>query len=170
MTEVYLALGSNIRRTASLFHAVKRLSGVLQGARCSRVYRSVPHNNARGPEFYNAVIMGITELSLPELFDLTKAAEAEMGRENWTSPAGETFFLRCLDIDILTYGDTVSAKPELPRSDLTRYPFVVQPVLELEPDFRIPGRGGYLRDLAAPECLEPLDIVPDLHLEVPSRC
>ena len=61
MTEVYLALGSNIKRTASMLHAVKRLSGVLQGARCSRVYRSVPHNNARGPEFYNAVIMGIDQ-------------------------------------------------------------------------------------------------------------
>ncbi|WP_019001067.1 2-amino-4-hydroxy-6-hydroxymethyldihydropteridine diphosphokinase [Succinimonas amylolytica] len=169
MTEVYLALGSNIKRTASLVHAVKRLSGVLVSWKCSRVYRSVPHNNARGPEFFNAVIAGCTDLSLPDLFNFTKAAEAEMGRENWISPEGETFSLRCLDIDILTYGDTVSVNPELPRSDLTNYSFVIQPVLELKPDFRMPGRDGFLRELADPACLRPLPVVPELDLELLSR-
>jgi 2-amino-4-hydroxy-6-hydroxymethyldihydropteridine diphosphokinase len=107
---------------------------------------------------------GDTGLQLMELRDFTKTVEAEMGRQNWLSPAGETFSLRCLDLDILTYGDTVSQNPELPRSDLIKYPFVIRPVLELCPDFMMPGRGRYLRDLVSLEGMEILDTVPELDL------
>ena len=164
MTRVYIALGTNMNRKASLSHAVRRLGEVIMDAAYSRVYRSQPRNNARGPEFFNAVMSGDTGLQLMELRDFTKTVEAEMGRQNWISPAGETFSLRCLDLDILTYGDTVSQTPELPRSDLIKYPFVIRPVLELCPDFMMPGRGRYLRDLVSLEGMEILDTVPELDL------
>ena len=153
-----------MNRVASLSHAVRRLGEAIKDAKYSRVYLSQPRNNARGPEFFNAVMSGDTGLQLMELRDFTKTVEAEMGRQNWISPAGETFSLRCLDLDILTYGDTVSQNPELPRSDLIKYPFVIRPVLELCPDFMMPGRGRYLRDLVSLEGMEILDTVPELDL------
>ena len=164
MTRVYIALGTNMNRVASLSHAVRRLGEAIKDAKYSRVYLSQPRNNARGPELFNAVMSGDTGLQLMELRDFTKTVEAEMGRQNWISPAGETFSLRCLDLDILTYGDTVSQTPELPRSDLIKYPFVIRPVLELCPDFMMPGRGRYLRDLVSLEGMEILDTVPELDL------
>lgn len=164
MTRVYIALGTNMNRIASLSHAVRRLGEVIKDARYSRVFASQPRNNARGPEFFNAVMSGDTELQLRDLWDFTKAVEAEMGRQDWISPAGEKIALRCLDLDILTYGDTVSRNPELPRSDLIKYPFVIRPVLELNPDFLMPGRGVYLRELVSLESMEILDAVPELDL------
>ncbi len=164
MTRVYIALGTNMNRMASLSHAVRRLGEVIMDAAYSRVYRSQPRNNARGPEFFNAVMSGDTGLRLMELRDFTKAVEAEMGRQDWIAPSGETFSLRCLDLDILTYGDTVSRDPELPRSDLIKYPFVIRPALELNPDFMMPGKGAYLRDLVSLEDTENLAAVPDLDL------
>ena len=56
---------------------------------------------------------------------------------------------RTLDIDIVAFGDLVVASPELtlphPRAHTRR--FVLQPLADLRPDYRLPGEPRTVSDL-----------------------
>lgn len=50
---------------------------------------------------------------------------------------------RTLDLDLLLYGDVVQQTPflTLPHPRMHERAFVLVPLLEIEPDCRIPGKG-----------------------------
>ncbi len=148
MTKAALAIGSNMCRHVALTHAVLRLSAVMTGIACSAVYETAPLR-ADGPDYYNAALVGETDLSLGELFALTKEIEREMGRADWRDPRGNLRSVRCLDIDILLFGGATGRYPELPRSDIWKYPFVAIPLASLEPDLVPPGGSATLGAIAA---------------------
>jgi 2-amino-4-hydroxy-6-hydroxymethyldihydropteridine diphosphokinase len=106
-----------------------------------------------GHEFYNMVFRIQTELSLPELNEALKAIEIKWGR----AVDATKFQDRTLDLDILLFGQLVSHdKPKLPRDDIFKYPFVVQPLFDLMPDLVIPEDGRSVRVIreSMPECAE----------------
>ncbi|HDY8200114.1 TPA: 2-amino-4-hydroxy-6-hydroxymethyldihydropteridine diphosphokinase, partial [Vibrio vulnificus] len=46
------------------------------------------------------------------------------------------------------FGECISSqKPELPRSDIFKYPFVIQPLYDLQPDLVIPGDGRTVEEI-----------------------
>ncbi|WP_294495814.1 2-amino-4-hydroxy-6-hydroxymethyldihydropteridine diphosphokinase [uncultured Ruminobacter sp.] len=157
MTKVALALGSNLYRQVSLTHAMLKLRSVLTDMSCSEVYETVPLH-AKGPKFYNAVVTGSTELSLEELMTFTKDTEKEMGRGDWYDRFGSRLSIRCLDIDVLLYGNVISEQPELPRSDIFKYSFVTVPLASLSPELTPPGCDRNVRSLA--EAMSTDNLVP----------
>ncbi|MGN1392982.1 MAG: 2-amino-4-hydroxy-6-hydroxymethyldihydropteridine diphosphokinase [Succinivibrionaceae bacterium] len=134
MNVVYLALGSNICRNVSFAYAINNLKNVLHKFSFSSLYESIPLHS-KGPNFYNAVIKAETDLSLNELLDYTKRLECNLGRYPWYDADGNVYNIRCLDIDILIFNDVVSEYPQLPREDIYKYPFVIIPFAEIEPNF-----------------------------------
>jgi 2-amino-4-hydroxy-6-hydroxymethyldihydropteridine diphosphokinase len=110
----------------------------------SSLYRSAPVD-APGPEYVNAVAALDTELSPAQLLDALQDLERRHGRERPYPNAPRT-----LDLDLLTYGDTVLASPmlTLPHPRMHQRAFVLQPLLELDPRAEVPGRGR-ARDLLA---------------------
>jgi 2-amino-4-hydroxy-6-hydroxymethyldihydropteridine diphosphokinase len=110
----------------------------------SSLYRSAPVD-APGPEYVNAVAALDTELSPAQLLDALQDLERRHGRERPYPNAPRT-----LDLDLLTYGDTVFASPmlTLPHPRMHQRAFVLQPLLELDPSAEVPGRGR-ARDLLA---------------------
>ncbi len=163
MTQVYLAIGSNISRIVSLTHAVLELRKILTDMHCSPVYESTPLH-AKGPNFYNAVIVGNTTLELIELLKRTKEIESNLGRQVWLSPSYEKMSLRCLDIDILLYGEQISEEPEIPRRDLKNYDFVIKPMIDLAPSLVIPGTEITMQEISAKHDLKKLKTVTDFNL------
>lgn len=147
MNKIVLALGSNICRQVALTHAVKSLNKVLVNTVYSDVYQSVPLH-AKGPDFYNAVVCGETELSLPEILAFTKKTEQEMGRYPWNDNQGETHSIRCLDIDILLFNDVISEEPQLPREDVFKYDFVVIPLVSIAPNIIPPGSSLTIKEIS----------------------
>lgn len=101
------------------------------------------------PDFLNAVARVRTALGPEELLDACKAIEAERGRD-LGSPRHSP---RPLDLDLLLLGELElqSERLTLPHREVTTRRFVLMPLLELDPQLRLPD-GRSLRQ--ALEALE----------------
>jgi 2-amino-4-hydroxy-6-hydroxymethyldihydropteridine diphosphokinase len=135
----YLGLGSNVGdRGAHLRAAVAALRehGVEVDA-VSSLYETEPIGEVLDqPDFLNAVVQVRTELKPEELLDLCKAIEVERGR----MLGGQRHGPRALDVDLLLLGDLELATDRLtiPHPQVTARRFVLEPLLELDPELTLP--------------------------------
>jgi len=85
-----------------------------------------------GDNFLNLVVGIDTALSVGELSQSLKAMEDRHGRER----TGPKFSGRTLDVDILTYDDCSGTVDgiELPRDEILKNAFVLQPLAEIAAD------------------------------------
>ena len=135
----YLGLGSNQGdRLASLRAA--RASLARHGVRVvasSSVYETAPQGQISDqPDFLNACVRVRTELGAEELLDACKAVEGELGRE----PGGQRHGPRPIDVDLLLLGGAEhrSERLTLPHPELRSRRFVLEPLLELDPELALP--------------------------------
>lgn len=140
--ESWIGLGGNLGNSeARLTEAVFRLEQVenIKLRRCSGLYRSAPWGNENQEDFLNAVAVLDTTLKPLELMKALLAVEDQMGRVR----DGDRWGPRCIDLDLLTYEDLQLESPglQLPHPRMQLRAFVLQPILELDPDFLIPGVG-----------------------------
>ncbi len=150
MTTGYLGLGSNIgdRRT-HLQSAVDALPahGVTV-LRSSSTYDTEPVGLILDqPEFLNACIEIETGLEPDQLLSACKEVEREVGR----AAGGPRHGPRVIDVDLLLLGDLrhESERLTLPHEQVTSRRFVLVPLLELDPDLRLPGGERLAGSLAA---------------------
>ncbi|MFU8896715.1 MAG: 2-amino-4-hydroxy-6-hydroxymethyldihydropteridine diphosphokinase [Gammaproteobacteria bacterium] len=128
MPEVFVGAGSNVeprRHLGAAFRALAEQFGLL---RLSPVYRNRPVG-FEGEDFLNLVISFDTDRPVGEVAATLAAIEAANGRTR-----GEAkFAARTLDLDMLLYGDLVGDADgvQLPRDEITRYPFVLKPLADL---------------------------------------
>jgi 2-amino-4-hydroxy-6-hydroxymethyldihydropteridine diphosphokinase len=145
----YLGLGSNVGdREAHLHAAVSalRAHGVEVEA-ISSLYETEPVGEiVDQPDFLNAVVRIRTVLEPGELLDLCKAIEVEQGR----MLGGQRHGPRSLDVDLLLLGDLEleTDRLTLPHPQVTSRRFVLEPLLELDPDLELPD-GTRLADALA---------------------
>lgn len=97
--------------------------------------------------------VGVTGHPPDAVLALGKALELAAGREAPRRDAGARprHGPRPLDVDLLLYGDLVSARPELtlPHPGLAHRRFVLAPLADLAPDLRVPPGGARVADLLA---------------------
>ncbi|QIA64258.1 2-amino-4-hydroxy-6-hydroxymethyldihydropteridine diphosphokinase [Vibrio astriarenae] len=134
MNTVYIGIGTNIDRHKHIEAGLRELEQLGGNLTASTIYEC----DAVGFEsqsFFNLVAKLDTLLSLDEL--ATNLREIEI---RWGRPCNaEKNQPRTLDLDILMFGDLVSEKPTLPRDDIYKFAFVIQPLFEMSPDLVIPG-------------------------------
>ncbi|ASW80077.1 2-amino-4-hydroxy-6-hydroxymethyldihydropteridine diphosphokinase [Vibrio anguillarum] len=143
MTTVYVGVGSNIERRKHIEVAIEELSTIGNHLQISTIYEcaSVGFNSAA---FYNLVVVLETRLSLSDFVAQLRAIESRWGRD----PQAKKFQDRTLDLDIILFGEDISAQdPELPRSDIFKYPFVIQPLYDLSPERIVPNDGRSVRQI-----------------------
>ena len=150
MPRVFLGVGANLGdRLATLQRAVGLLAerGVRTVA-CSRVWATAPLGGPPDqPEFLNVVVeIDPGEMSPTEVLAAANAVEAELGRVREVRWGPRT-----IDIDILLWDDLRSEDPALtiPHPRMHERAFVVLPLLDLDPDLRLPD-GRRLVELPAP--------------------
>jgi 2-amino-4-hydroxy-6-hydroxymethyldihydropteridine diphosphokinase len=142
----YLGLGSNVGdRRAHLRAALEalRARGVEVEA-VSSLYETEPVGEVTEQrEFLNAVVRVATDLEPEALLDLCKAIEVERGR----TLGGRRHGPRPLDIDLLLVAELELRTPRLtlPHREVTSRRFVLEPLLELDPELTLPN-GTRLRD------------------------
>jgi 2-amino-4-hydroxy-6-hydroxymethyldihydropteridine diphosphokinase len=145
----YIGLGSNLEAPRrQITQAFAELEGIPRTrlARRSSLYRSAPLGYEAQPEFVNAVAALDTALAPEALLAELQAIEDRHGRRRSFPDAPRT-----LDLDLLLYGEEVRASPQLtvPHPRMHERAFVLKPLLELEPEISIPGRGPAQALLAA---------------------
>jgi 2-amino-4-hydroxy-6-hydroxymethyldihydropteridine diphosphokinase len=95
------------------------------------------------PDFLNAALRIRTSLEPVRLLDICKAIEAEHGRVF----GGPRHGPRPIDIDLLLLGHVQMSTERLtlPHAEVTSRRFVLLPLLELDPELRLPD-GTSLRE------------------------
>ena len=145
----YLGLGSNVGDRAEHLRTALELlpaHGVSVEA-VSSAYETEPVGELLDqPDFLNAVARVRTELDPEALLDVCKAIEVERGRVF----AGPRHGPRPLDVDILLLGELEleSERLVLPHPQVSARRFVLEPLLELDPDLALPD-GTRLADALA---------------------
>lgn len=135
----YLALGSNVGdREAHLAHAVGGLAAAGRVTGLSSVYETDPVGYADQDPFLNMVVRLETTVPPAGLLALGRRLEAERGRQRTFRNAPRT-----LDVDILLYGHRQVDEPGLtiPHPRMTGRPFVLVPLLEIDPALEDPVTG-----------------------------
>ncbi len=139
----YLGLGSNVGdREANLRAARAALPAAgVEVLASSSLYETAPQGELLDqPDFLNACLRIRTPLEPEQLLDACKAVERELGR----GPGGVRHGPRPIDIDLLLLGDLEysSERLTLPHREVTSRRFVVEPLLELDPELQYqPERG-----------------------------
>lgn len=154
-----IALGSNRRHgrhgapAGVVGAAVAALAAAGQPVvRCSRIHATAPLGPG-GRTYANAVVEVASQLAAPELLALLKSIEAAFGRRG-----GRHWGARVLDLDLIGHGDAVlPSRPgwrtarglTLPHPRLHQRAFVLDPLIEVAPDWRHPVLGATARQLHA---------------------
>ncbi|WP_419149003.1 2-amino-4-hydroxy-6-hydroxymethyldihydropteridine diphosphokinase [Pseudoalteromonas 'SMAR'] len=134
MAQIFISLGSNIEKEKNLRSGLAALIKHFPQYQHSSVYESEAVGFA-GNNFYNSVFAATTSMPLQQVCRLLKTIEYDHGRrcnEKKFSP-------RTLDLDLLFYDQVVCDSPaQLPRDEITKNAFVLQPLAELAGDFLHP--------------------------------
>jgi 2-amino-4-hydroxy-6-hydroxymethyldihydropteridine diphosphokinase len=110
-------------------------------SRVSSFRDTEPVGNLDQPRFLNGAVELETALSARALLGALLELERAFGRDR---SAGPPLGPRTLDLDLLLYGDQKIDEPLLtvPHPRLHERRFVLEPLVELDPDLEIPGKGA----------------------------
>ena len=136
MTEVYLALGSNVGDSRGYIkRAIELLGTKLVNLKQAPLYRSKAVGYTDQPDFLNTAISGQTNLDSTQLFNFVKETEQQVGRV-----ARFRWGPREIDIDIIFYGDQIIKTNQLtiPHPRFAKRDFVLRPLAYLNPVFEDP--------------------------------
>lgn len=143
-SRVWVALGSNLGESKQILQKAWRRLGneeALDSICLSSPYITEPVGMESRNLFLNAV--GILETTLPpeSLLVVLQQVEKEFGRSRKT--AGEGYEDRLLDLDILYFDGCVltSSKLVLPHPHIGERLFVLEPLVEIDPEHSDPVNG-----------------------------
>ena len=138
----YIGIGANLgERAETIRRALEALAGV-DGVRVlavSTLRETEPVGFLDQPPFLNGAAAVETELPPLELLDRLLAVERGLGRDR----VGPRYGPRTIDLDLLLYGDEQVDEPGLtvPHPRLAERRFALEPLVELDPELVVPGRG-----------------------------
>lgn len=146
---VYLILGTNLGDRRAYLLAAERQVAEQMGTvvRHSQVYETEAWGVLdEQPAYLNQVLEISTSLSPRALLNTAHDIERKLGRRETEKRKGTA---RTIDIDILFYDDLVMSESDLqiPHARLHKRRFVLQPLLELAPQFRHPVFGKTVEEL-----------------------
>lgn len=140
-SRAFIALGSNLENPVLQIQQALDELRRLPDTRLinqSSLYKSAPVGRLDQPDFINAVALIETYLAPHDLLNALLAIEHNHGRVRKSLNAPRT-----LDLDILLYDDLECHDKELtlPHPRMSQRAFVLEPLVEIAPDYRIPGHG-----------------------------
>ncbi len=138
MVYAFIAAGSNLGDRANFLERARDLLRKIQGIQfkeTSSVYETEPVGGPRQGKYLNAVWEIETSLAPGKLLEALLEIEKKLGRMR-----GERNAPREIDLDILSYGEEIVDRPGLtiPHPRLHERRFVLEPLAELDPDWRHP--------------------------------
>lgn len=149
---VYIGFGSNVGDRLDYCDRAVTLLSLLPASQVtgvSSLYETEPVADPGdpGPEwFLNGVVRLQTDLSPSRLLEVCLEIERNLDRGGDRGHGPRT-----MDLDILFYGKRIIREPnlDLPHPRLHRRRFVLEPLVELDPEFRHPVLNRTVRELLA---------------------
>lgn len=131
----YISIGSNIEREKNVRSSLAALKKHFGKLIVSSVYESEPVGFT-GDVFYNLVVGFNSDLEVKEVAKLLRQIEQEHGRTRNC----QKFSARTLDLDLILYGDLIihDGRLQIPRNEIERYAFVLEPLAEIASDLKHP--------------------------------
>jgi 2-amino-4-hydroxy-6-hydroxymethyldihydropteridine diphosphokinase len=155
----YVAIGSNLNnpreRVQEAYERIRTLPETRLELR-SRLYLTRPMGPQDQPDYVNAVVGLVTQLSARALLDALLDIERGMGRERH-----ERWGPRLIDLDLVWMVGAPSEEsgPTLPHPGVSTRNFVLYPLNDIAPTLDIPGHGRVmdLKRLAGPDGISVLE-------------
>lgn len=131
MTACYVSIGSNIDKEKNIEAGLTSLRETFGELTISPIYETAAVG-FEGDNFFNLVVGFETDFSAHDVFEMLRQLEFKHGR----LPNSQKFSSRTLDLDLLLFGDTIIDDDvlKIPRTDIEKYRFVLQPLADIAPD------------------------------------
>ncbi len=143
MTRVFISVGTNIEREKHAQLGCEALREIDPKVIFSRVYEAEAVGY-QGENYFNFIAEIETSSDFATLRSTLK--EIEQRYEPEASSLG--YRQRCLDLDIILFGDLQFSEPHsIPRDDLFKFAFVLLPMSQLAPTLVVPGCSQTLEQL-----------------------
>jgi len=135
MSKVYISIGSNIDKDKNILASLQALEEHFGMLTISSIYESEPVGFT-GDTFYNLVVGFNSELAVKEVSKLLRQIELDNGRTR----DSQKFSARTLDLDLILYDDLIlnDGRLQIPRDEIERYAFVLEPLAEIAPTLKHP--------------------------------
>ncbi|MDW3096063.1 MAG: 2-amino-4-hydroxy-6-hydroxymethyldihydropteridine diphosphokinase [Gammaproteobacteria bacterium] len=136
MVKVYIGIGSNIDKQIHIPQVLEELAEEFGELEVSPIYQTVSEG-FDGDDFHNLVVGLETDISPQEMRHYLRELEANHGR---VRDSKNQFVSRTIDLDQLLYGKSQINKDgvHVPSSDITKYAFVLKPLVDIAGDMRHP--------------------------------
>lgn len=134
----YISIGSNIDREKHIPASLKALEHHFGQLVLSSIYET-DAVGFEGDPFYNLVAGFNSDQDVKTIMEILRQIELDNGRNRDC----KKFSARTLDLDLLLYGDLVinEGRIRLPRDEIERYAFVLEPLAEIAGHLRHPVSG-----------------------------
>ena len=135
MPKSYISIGSNIDRDKNILASLHALEHHFGKLTISSIYESEPVGFT-GDTFYNLVVGFNSDLGVKEVAKLLRQIELDNGRTR----DSQKFSARTLDLDLILYDDLIlnEGRLQIPRDEIERYAFVLEPLAEIAPSLKHP--------------------------------
>jgi 2-amino-4-hydroxy-6-hydroxymethyldihydropteridine diphosphokinase len=140
----YISIGSNIDKDKHIPASIKALTGLYGRLTLSSIYESESIGFS-GDAFYNLVAGFDSNLDVQEIVGQLRQIELDNGRNREC----KKFSARTLDLDLVLYGDLIinDSRIHIPRDEIERYAFVLEPLAEIAGHLRHPVSGRRYSEL-----------------------
>lgn len=144
MRKGYISIGSNIDKNKNIPASLEALKLNFGPLTISSIYESEAVGFI-GDSFYNLIVGFNSELSVKEVAKILRQIELDNGRTR----NSQKFSSRTLDLDLILYDNLIinDGRLQIPRDEIERYAFVLEPLMEIAPDLKHPISGLSYADL-----------------------
>ncbi len=126
----YISIGSNIDKDIHIPTSIKALETHFGELVLSSIYESEPVGFS-GELFHNLIVRFESDLDVKTVAKKLRQIELDNGRTR----ESQKFSARTLDLDLILYGDLIlsDGRLQIPRDEIERYAFVLEPLAEISP-------------------------------------
>ena len=135
MPRGYISIGSNIDKDKNIPASLRALEQAFGNLTVSSIYESDPVGFT-GDAFFNLIVGFDSDLEVKTVAKQLRQIELDNGRTR----DSKKFSARTLDLDLILYGDLVinDGRLQIPRDEIERYAFVLEPLAEVAPTLKHP--------------------------------